>query len=154
MLVRAAELDLEQRAGGGLGSGRGHGGGGPERDRIGGGERVRGGKPGKLMHRVPATLGFEVPERAVERIAGGARRHRGLQGAAIQPGSELRPHGIDLRHDALDAFAIARIGHAFAAAACLAVAQFGDHDHGLGLATAADGEGTRNRPAFGGKGEG
>src|SRR5664279_4890701 len=126
MHVRAAELDLEQRAAGGLshgfGGGRGHGGGGPERDRIGGGERVRGGKPGKLMHRAAAALGVVIPERAVERIAGGARWHRALQGAAIQPGGELRPHGIDLRHDACDAFAVASIGHAFAAAACLAVA--------------------------------
>ncbi len=156
MIAIAAELDLEQRAAGrrGFGGGRGHGGGGPKRDRKGGGERMRGGETCELMDRTPAAFGFEIPECAIERIAGGAGRHRGLQGPAIETGGEPRLEGLDLRHDALDAFAVASIGYAFAAAARLAVAQFGDHDHGLGLGTAADRERTGDRPAFGSKGEG
>ena len=43
---------------------------------------------------------------------------------------------------------------AMAAAACLAVAQLCDHDHGLCLGAAADGEGAGDRPVFGGYGEG
>jgi hypothetical protein len=158
MIAIAAELDLEQRAAGGLshgfGGGRSHGGGGPKRDRKGGGERVRGGETCELMDRTPAALGFEIPECAIERIAGGTGRHRDLQAPAIETAGEQRLEGLDLRHDALDAFAVASIGYAFAAAARLAVAQFGDHDHGLGLGAAADREGTGDRPAFGSKGEG
>ncbi len=42
-----------------------------------------------LSKQVPDTLirylGLQVPQRAVERVAGGARTHPGLQGLPIQP---------------------------------------------------------------------
>ncbi len=112
------------------------------------------GKACEFMHRAAAALGFQVPEGAVERVAGGPRRHRVLQGAAVEPGSELPPHRRKRGGHAIDAFAIARIGHAFAAAAVAAVAEFGDHDDGLRLDAAANGEGAGDRPAFGGYGKG
>ncbi len=154
IIAIAAELDLEQCAGGDLGGGRGHGVGRRQRDRKSGGEGVRGGQAGERVNRAPAALGLEVPERAVERIAGGPGRHRVLQSLAVETGGEPRPHGLDLRHHAVDGFAVAGIGNAFAAAARLAVAQFCDHHHGLGFGTAADGKGTGDRPVFGGNGEG
>ena len=58
---------------------------------------VRGGQSGELMNRAPAALGFEVPERAVERIAGGARPAWPFAGLAVETGGELRPQGLDLR---------------------------------------------------------
>ena len=95
-----------------------------------------------------ACFGFQVPEGTIERVAGGARRQRRLQTGAVEPGFEARPQRLDRRRHTLHGFAITRIGHAFAPAPCLAIAQFGDHDHGLGLRAAADGEGTGDRPAL------
>ena len=84
--------------------------------------------------------GREIPERAVERIARRARRHRGLQALAINAVRDRPGHGLDRGRHALDRLAVARIGHAFAAAAMTTVVELGDHDHGLGLGAAADGE--------------
>jgi hypothetical protein len=55
--------------------------------------------------------GREVPERAIERIAGGARRHRLLQRCAVEAVGDVAPIA------ALRALAVspARVGHAFAA---------------------------------------
>ena len=107
------------------------------------------------MHRSSGTLGRQIPERAVERVARPARRHRRLQSVAIETAGDLRFHRLDRRCHTLDRFAIARIRHAFAAAAVSAVGEFRDHDHGLGLGAAADGKGAGDRPALhtDGKGE-
>ena len=83
-------------------------------------------------------------------IAGGARRHRGLQFEPGQAGGEPVAQRLDGSSDRLDALAIARIGHAFAATRHMAVTEFRDHDQGLGLGAAADRKGTGNRPPFGG----
>ena len=69
------------------------------------------------MRRPSGALGFEVPERAVERIARGARRHRLLQAGAVEAAGDPRPHRLDRGDDQFHRFAVARIGHAFAAAA-------------------------------------
>ena len=34
---------------------------------------------------MPAALGLEIDQRAIQRIAGGAGRHRGLQGLPVEP---------------------------------------------------------------------
>ena len=72
--ARRAELDLEQgavrrpwRRPAAMAAGA------AERNRIGGGERLRGGQAGELMHRPAGALGLEIPERAIERIARSAR---------------------------------------------------------------------------------
>ena len=155
MLVMPPSLTLSSARRGGLGGGRGHGGGRAERDRIGGGERAAG-RAARQAHAPGARCAWLRGPRTRSRAHCGRRPAAWpLQGRArSSPAASCGAHGLDLRHDALDAFAVAGIGHAFAAAACLAVAQFGDHDHGLGLGAAADGEGTGDRPAFGGKGEG
>ncbi len=49
------------------------------------------------MHRAARALGFQIPEGAVERIAGGARRHCALQRAAVEPCGKPVPHPLDAR---------------------------------------------------------
>ena len=73
-----------------------------------------------------------------------------LQGTAVEPGGKLRPHGIDLRHDVLEAFPVASIRNAFAAAASLTIAQFRNNDYGFGFGATANAKGTCDRPALGG----
>ena len=107
-----------------------------------------GGKPEQLVHRPPGALGRKIPERAVERVARRARRHRVLQRLAIEAARDVGGLRLDRGDDALDGLAIARIGHAFAAAAMAAVGQLGDHDDRLGLGAAADREGAGDRPAL------
>ena len=55
----------------------------------------------------------------------------------------------DLGEHRIDALAIARIGHAFAASSMAAVTEFDGNHHGLGLGAAADRERAGNRPALG-----
>src|SRR5207245_3183132 len=77
-----------------------------------------------------------------------------LQSQAIEPARDLgteRRQGID---DAVERFAVAPIRHAFAAAAMLAVGQFGDHHDGFSLGTAADRESAGDRPALDAHGQG
>ncbi len=147
-IVGAAELDLEQSAAGCFGCLFRHDLGLGERDRVGGDERLRRRQAGELVHRPAGALGREVPERAIERVAGGARRHRLLQAAAIEPACDLAGQRRDGLGDAIDGLAIARIGHAFAAAAVVPVAELGDHDRSLRLGAPADREAAGDRPVL------
>ena len=52
-------------------------------------------------------LGVEVPQGAVERIAGGARGQGLLQRLSGEAGLDPRSHGLDRRGDALDRLAVA-----------------------------------------------
>ena len=80
---------------------------------------------------VRSRLRVEIPERAVERVAGRARRHRALQFAPVEPGDDrCRCIALERLDDAVDALAVARIGHAFAAPAHVAVVDLGDDDLG------------------------
>jgi hypothetical protein len=148
-ITGGAELDLEQRAAGGLlGRGR-HDGWRRKRNRVGGRERLWGRQARQLVHGRAALLGAQVPERAVERVARRTLRHRGLQGGALEAARERVRHRADRRDDAVERLAIAGIGHALAAPPLAAVEQLGDHDRRLGLGATADGEGARNGPALG-----
>ncbi len=62
-----------------------------ERDRIGGGERLRGRQPGQLMGGSCRALGFEIPEGAVERVASGAGGHGLLERRAVEAEASLLP---------------------------------------------------------------
>ena len=97
-------------------------------NRVSGRQLVWGGQARDIMDRTAAALCLEIPESAVERIACGARRHRRLQRPPVEAGGELRSHGIDLCHDAIDAFAVARIRNALAATADIAVIKFRNDD--------------------------
>ena len=101
------------------------------------------------MRRLAGALGFEIPERAVERVARRARRPSPVAGRCGRGRCAISGRIASMRgDDRLDGFAIARIGHAFAAPAMRAVGQFGDHHRGFGLGAAADREGAGDRPAF------
>ena len=105
------------------------------------------------MDRLAGALGLEIPERAVERVARGAGGHRLLQRRAVEAEGQPVGDGAERGHHACDGLAVARVGHAFAAAAVAAVAQLGDHHLRLGLGAAADREGAGDRPAFGADGQ-
>ena len=92
-VVGAAKLDFEQRAARCFGSLLGHNLGLGERDRVGGDQRLGCRQAGQLVHGFAGTLGGQVPERAIERVAGCARLHRLLQGAAIKPAGDRMLHG-------------------------------------------------------------
>ena len=95
-----------------------------------------------------ALLGQEIPERAVDRVAGGARTDRLLEPVAIEPARDLRTERHDALGDAFERLAIARIGHALAAAAVFAIGELRDHDRRFGFGTAADRKRAGNRPAL------
>ena len=80
---------------------------------VAGGQRST---PAVTMGADAGALGVEVPEGAVERVAGGARRHDVLQRLAGQARLDPGAHGLDGRGHALDRLAVAGIGHAFASA--------------------------------------
>ena len=72
----------------------------------------------------PGELGLEIPKRAVDRVSRRARRHRGCSACAVETGRDGAGHRSDCRRDALDGFAVARIGNRFAAADGVAVAEW------------------------------
>ena len=117
-IALAAELDLQQRARRRLRRGLGHCVGRAERDRVGGHER-RAAAAGPRAHApaCPARFASRSQKRAVERVAGGARRHRA---SAAPPGRARARARARIASIAaatpVDCLAIARIGHAFAAA--------------------------------------
>ncbi len=123
------------------------------------GNRERGGQcggrrdAGYFVDGPAAALGLQVPERAIERVTRGPRRHRRLQCAPVEAGFDLRPQSFNLRGNALDRFAIAEIGHAFAAPARFAVGQLRHHDDSFGLYAATDAERSGNRPTLNSVGE-
>ena len=80
----AAELDLEQRPVRGLCGCRRHRLRRRQRDRVGGDAGLRGGASEQGPDALAAGLGLEVQQRAVQRVAGGARRHRRLQSFPVE----------------------------------------------------------------------
>lgn len=132
----AAELDLEQRTPGMFRRLGPHRGGIGQRQGIGGQPRQGRRQGGEEPDRHPLALRLPVPERAIDGIARGTGRQRLGQPRA----GEGRLERPDLREHALDAFAVARVGNAFAAPA-RAVTLEGDRHHPrLGPRTAADRE--------------
>src|SRR5262249_10115981 len=95
-----------------------------------------------------AALPRKAPKGAIKRIARPDRRHRRLQSLAVEAAIEPQPHRIDLRHNAIDGFAIASIWDAFTAAARHSVAQFRDYGHRFGFDAAADAKGAGNGPVL------
>ncbi len=141
-----AELELEQRIAGrrlglrrhhvwrrqGNGEGRGHG-----------VERLEPGKCGRAPSR---ELGVEVPQRAIEGIAGGAGRKQRLQRGPVEAIRYCRAAVRDGPRHAVDALAVARVRHALAAAHLAALADGRHHDDRLVLGAARDGKAASDRP--------
>ena len=106
------------------------------------------GRPSRVQARCRQAFGLEVQQGAIQRVAGGAGRHRGLQGVPVQAFGQRFLHRLEGRQRRLRGLAIAGIGHAFAAPGMAAMADLGHDGNGLGLGAPADREGTRDRPAF------
>src|SRR5262249_30069445 len=92
-------------------------------------------------------LAFQVPERAVDRVASGATRDAKPERLPIHPGSDVRTKRLDRRDNAVDGLAVARIGHTLPAPAHFTSVgsdgrQLHDHHRGLPLRAARDGEST------------
>ena len=100
------------------------------------------------MRAAARLFGGQIPNRAIERVAGCAGGKRGLQSAAVEALAETLPQRLNRRDDAFRRFSVAGIGDGFAAAPMDAVAQFDHHYDGFGLAAATDGESRGERPAL------
>src|SRR5215471_17800824 len=100
------------------------------------------------MHGLAGALGGQIPERTIESVAGSAWSHCLLQAPAIESACDLFSQRRDGCGDAVDGFAIARIGHAFAAAAVVPIAELGNHNRSLRLGAPADREAAGDRPVF------
>jgi len=149
----ATEFDLEQRAMGGLCRGHGHGFGRAQRNRVGGGQRTRRGQFQHIPDPLICHFGFDIPKRAVERVACRAWRHPGLKRLTIQPLFERVPKIEHRSQCSLSRFAIAGIGNTLAASGQTFAADLGDNYDGFGLCAPADSEAASNGPAldFGGE---
>ena len=148
-VARAGKLALEQaeaarRGGAGV---RLHPRGIVEADGEGGGERCGRGEARQAPDRLAGALRLQVPERAVERVARRAARHRLQQRLPVErPGI-----GADRRRAAFGRLALIIDRRAFAPAEMVAVAHGADDHVHEGLGAPADDEGARDRPAFDGR---
>ncbi|AHY52944.1 hypothetical protein BJS_08776 [Bradyrhizobium japonicum SEMIA 5079] len=150
----ATELDLEQGSVRRLGGRRRHGLGGAQRNCEGGGALAR----HRAVQQVPGPqagrLGLEVDQGAIQRVAGGSRRHGSLQGLSRQAAGDGRLHGLDSGKGRLGGLAIAGIGDAFAATCEAVPPHFGHDGHGLGLGAPADSKTAGDRKALDSHGQG
>ena len=103
--------------------------------------------------RAARLLRFQVPERAVERVASGAGRQRVQQAFAGKPALHSLARVLDLRARSRRCLVIAGIGDGLATAGVGAVGDFGDDDVRLRLRPAGDAEGALERPRFEAHGE-
>ena len=117
-----------------------------ERDRIGGDAGFWRRAAEQAPRRQAGGLGLEIEQRAVERIAGGAGRHGGLQRVPVEAICEPGPQRRQRGRRGLGRFAITGVGRAFATAGMAAANDLGHHGHGLGPGAPADCEMAGNRP--------
>src|ERR1019366_8847265 len=144
------EFDFEKRAPARLGRRRRHLGRAAGRDREGGHNRRGGRDAREHMSRDAASLGIEIPERAIERMAGGAWWQKALERAAIRARLDWGAHRSYLGQDGLDALAITGIGNALAASAkAPGLDRRHDHDR-FRLRTARDHEFAKDWESFNG----
>ena len=106
------------------------------------------GRPSRVQTRWLRAFGLEVQQRAIQRVAGGACRHGGLQGRSVQALGQRFLHRLKGGQGRFRRLAIAGIGNAFAAPGMAAMADFGHDGDRFGLGAPADGEGAGDRPAF------
>ena len=95
-----------------------------------------------------AAFGREIPKRAIERVARGASGQEALQALAVGAGFDRGSDQFNLRANCLDRFAIAGIGHAFAAPACARLPDHCDDDDRFGLLPAGNRKFARDRKPF------
>jgi hypothetical protein len=146
----AAELHLEDRPGGRRLRRSRHFLGRSEAQRIGGFDGLERADPGELGRRPAGPLRLEVEEGAVDRVPRCAGRHRGAQRLASDALGDSRCDRLDGSDHILGCLAVAGIGHRFAPAGDIALANRDEDDHRLGLGAAADREAAGDRPALDG----
>ena len=116
------------------------------------GRRFRGCPRGRsrrrLPHPPPAPLRLEVPQGAIDGVAGRPRAHRARERLASQPALEVSAQPLDGFDHALDGLAVAGVGDAFAPARRVAVPEL--HEDGMGRAArpARDAEHPGERPGL------
>ena len=103
-----------------------------ERDRVGGDERTRRRQARQAHAPACRSLWPRNPRRRSRaRCARRPPASRPAAPAGSSPSASRTAHRLDGRRDARDRLAIARIGHALAAARCTPVADLRDHDLGF-----------------------
>ncbi len=99
-----------------------------QRNRVGGNERPRDAEAHGLHHGQAAFLGFEIPERAIDCVAGRARLHERLQHAALHAFHDHGQDGVDLGHHALDCLSVPSVWNTFAPSRVNTLANGADDD--------------------------
>ncbi len=147
-VVRSADLQLQERPAGGVAGRLGHGLRRTEAEGVGGLHRVQPLAPGEPPCAHARALGFQVPERAIERVAGRPGRKRTLQAFTVEPGFHRALNRLDLGRHRCRRLSIAGVGNRLATAAGALGGDLHDNHLGLGLRPAGDDEGRCGRPAF------
>ncbi len=147
-----AQFELEKRIMRCLPGGLAHSLGRAQAERVGGLHRFQCRVTAALGDADAAALGLQIPQRAIERVAGGTGRHCFFERLPV--GRLAQNCLSDCRNDALRRLVIARIGRAFAASGMRPVGYFGNDDDHLRATAAGDGELTRDRPGFHRNGDG
>ena len=152
-IARSTQFDLEKRQVCRPGCCLRHGVGGAETDGEGRLDVPRKGNARQVRYRGAGNPGLQIPERAIDCIAGSARGHGRLQLMPGHAGGNGRGHGLKRCNGRFRCLAIARIGRALAPAdLAVALQRYADH-HGLSLAAAGNGEMSGNREALDGGGQ-
>src|ERR1700704_3166651 len=100
------------------------------------------------MSRPAGGLRFEINEGAIKPIACRAGGQTRLQFFSGQSAGDVRSQAFDLRDDAGNGFAIARIGNAFAPSDGFPFGDFHHDDISLGFGPAGDAKASLDRPSF------
>ena len=115
-----------------------------ERQGKGGDHRPRPRQPRHVPHPFARLFGRQIPQRAIHRIAGGTGGQQALQICARKVIGQAR----DLCRHRRQRFAVAAIGHAFAPASGIPVADPHRQHPRLGFGSATDGEHLGQSKAF------
>ena len=109
----------------------------------------RGRHAAEMPQALPVQAALEIPQRRIQRVAGGARRHLYQQLFAGHALCDRRRHLCQLCHHRLLAFAVARVRRTLTDAAHVLLFDFDHHHPGFGAAAARNHEGGMQRRASG-----
>ena len=135
------------------GGGRAHAFGRIEAKRHGSRTRLGLVEPRQRPGRPAGLLRLEVPERAVERIAGSARRQRVPQRLPGNAALDRFALALDRHARPLRRLVVTRVGDCLAPPRAGTVRDLGDDDAGLRLGAAGDAKSARERPRLQAHGE-
>ena len=145
----AVQLDLEERTVRMAGGGRAHRVGLIEAQGVCGdqGDGESGARCGRFPRPPPAALRFQVPQGAVDGVAGRTRAHRFRELPAFEPFLEVSAQSFDRLHHAVHALAVAAVRDALPSAdGAAAVAKLHEDRVGHAARPARDAKDLRERP--------